>query len=208
MFRFLIFCPIIFICLLSGCSTFSPQHLGISEEEWKSYDKNRQDELQHSYYESLKNAKAEFSSNKIVQSDLNNTVLRISITSGKVIMPPFTNWYSYQQTDFLIVKKGSCSESILSQSTEKKIVKIEACYLDGILFLDPSHYDLSKKFGSVRFNYSPLWTEEQGFTYHGINTSGYVRLKGADVTIKSLPLQNEIQSRLLDPIERHSEFKF
>lgn len=178
---------------LSACTTFSPQQLGISDAEWKSYSKEKQAELMANY-RSI-NAEAvgknqEDQKDKNVADgdylDLNEKIasdnsLLVKVYGGKAMLPPFTTSEPYQPAKFLITA-DSCKETYLNALEGPAKVVLRACYKNNILSLDPSAYDLTKKDGTVTFNYSPLWAES--FTYKGINTEGLVRLKNATIEIK------------------------
>jgi hypothetical protein len=174
-YAFLLFLAI----FMAGCvTTFSPDLAGISNKTWASYDQAKQRELaaayQHTLYSGLPLA------NGSVPPAQGN-YLRVQVSGGKAIMPPFESWYTYQPVAFYIAS-GTCVDTILRQEIAKNQIELRACYHDDTLFLDPSRYEANKVPGSISFHLNPLW--EQGFIYHNINTSGYVWLKDAEVLIK------------------------
>lgn len=180
------------LLLLGGCNTFTPHYFGISDAEWSKFDKNKQHELQDVYYQQIKAKKSiekkEISpSDKKIFSDAKS--IDVYVYGGTAMMPPFTSSLSYASSHFTIAP-NSCSDAELKWDSEQqpkdpkkqKVVVLTACYKKGILLLDPSRYEHDKTEGTLRIHYSPIW--EQGLTYKDINTSGYVRLKNANITVK------------------------
>lgn len=179
------------LVILSACNTFSPHTLGISDTEWANYSPDKQKELREFYKQKIK-IKAKDKTNTILPIPKNqfkdlvipNLPLLIDIHDGKAIMPPFVSWYTYKTQPFTVFP-DSCANSLLQQvNNPKQQIVLRVCYLKGTLFLDPSRYDTTKMPGSLSFRHSPLWESE--FTYKHINTTGYVRLKNAVITIKQL----------------------
>ncbi|OGT07475.1 MAG: hypothetical protein A2X78_03225 [Gammaproteobacteria bacterium GWE2_37_16] len=181
----------IFLALLSACNTFSPRILGISDTEWASYTPDKQKELRDYYKQKVKTRKKNKSNtllpipkNQFKDIAIPNLPLLIDLHDGKAIMPPFLGWYAYKTQPFTIFP-DSCVNSLLQQvNNPKQQIVLRVCYQKGTLFLDPSRYDTTKMPGSLSFRYSPLWESE--FTYQNINTTGYVRLKNAIITVKLL----------------------
>jgi len=180
---------------LSACSTFSPQAFGISEAEWKTYDQEKQQELLNLYKQQEEQKKiearqAKAQKNKVFTNAKNKLI--VSVTGGKAIMPPFTSWYAYQQYRPLAIGPEACADTILQKvpfnpkvkPKENELIMLHACYIKGTLFLDPSRFEANKMAGTASFRFSPLW--DRGFTYDHITTSGYVRLKNANITIRSI----------------------
>jgi len=175
------------ICLacisLSACNTFTPHALGISDAEWTKINKNKQNELRTLYYtQQERDVKMMEVYKKNAALNFKNRI-QVRVFDGTAIMPPFTTWYSYQITPFIVIP-GTCVDHPLQKIPGKKDeqIMLRACYQNGTLFLDPSKIDQQKMTGTITFHYSPIW--DQGFTYQNVNTSGYVRLKNASVEIK------------------------
>lgn len=179
---------------LSGCTTFSPQQMGISDAEWKSYGKEKQAKLLADYQEiyaehyGKKTPDANSDDSDINQTDLygNNFAdgsLQIKISGGTAMLPPFVYRQAYQPAEFVIAA-DECQNVMLSVSDNTKPAALRVCYKNNILALDPSAFDKTKKDGTVTINYSPLWVD--GFTYKNINSDGLVRLKNAAITIKKV----------------------
>jgi len=171
---------------LFGCA-MSPNKLGIPESEWKSYDKAKQEKILADYknlntIETIDDQKEKDEYESIKNSTYFGPLLKVRVYGGEAMLPPFTGWQHYTSNTFDIIP-GTCINAplIAVNGDEKSRVDLRACYKNNVLMLDPSHYDLNKKEGTIRLPYSPLWN--YGFTYHGIYTNGYVKLKNASVTV-------------------------
>ncbi len=165
---------------MPGCTSVSiPAKIGMTEHEWSSYGSDKQKVLLANYEKFATELNRSIKSKKNAAVD--STFLEVSIHDGRVMMPPFDDLHSYNPVKFVIFK-DQCRSIILQQPTDKKIyIKLEACFYGNILYLDPSHYDLTKKNGSISINFSPLWLS--GFIYKGISSSGYARLNNVIVEI-------------------------
>jgi hypothetical protein len=181
---------VLLLSIVAGCAT-SPQKLGISEKDWQSYDEAKQKELLASYKQiSATNAQEDAITNeKYLSNDADSSdhYLTINVHGGETLMPPFTGWQRYKSTSFNLYP-NSCTNAFLEQresgkDSGKNGVFLRTCYKDNILLIDPSLYEADKKDGTLRITYSPLW--EQGFSYRGIYTDGYVKLKNATFDIKN-----------------------
>lgn len=177
--KFLLLLTGLAIISLTGCAT-SPQIFGIADSEWKGYDKAKQKEILNNYKQldtEVQQQDQEVS--KITGGD--TTTIDVKIFGGEAMLPPFVDWHAYMPATFTIVE-NSCANTLLNQEGGEGKITLRACYKDKKLRLDPSRYDPDKKDGTVTIPYSPLW--DQGFTYHGINTDGYVKLKDVNVVVK------------------------
>jgi len=176
-------CAIGALTVLSACTTFTPHALGISDTEWMGFDKNKQEQLKNLYYEQ-KQQDSKAAALYTIKSAANfKNSLMITVSGGTAIMPPFTNWYAYQAKPFTLIPE-TCAEVSLQKvpGEENDQIMLRACYFNGTVSLDPSKIDPNKSKGTIIFHYSPIW--DQGFTYQNITTSGYVRLKNANVAIR------------------------
>ena len=176
-FRILI--AIAIFLFLFGCASVSiPTKLGMTEAEWLSYTPDKQEML-------LANYEKFAAENKYIKNKegavANDMFLEVGIHDGRVMMPPFNGWQDYNPIEF-IISKDQCRSIILQQPTDETAhTELEVCFNGNTLYLDPSHYDLTKKNGTISINFSPLWLS--GFSYKGINSSGYVRLNNVTVEI-------------------------
>lgn len=166
---------VLLLLFFSGCTSIST-NLGIAEAEWSNYTQQKQQELLNHY------EKATEEYNKFKNSGVDEKIfLEIGIHGGQVMMSQFYSWQNYNQANFIIFK-GQCRDIVLQNSTNENIqTELSVCFLENTLYLDRSHYDLTKKIGSISINYSPLWLS--GFAYRGISSSGYVKLNNVTVEI-------------------------
>lgn len=166
--------------LMTGCVTVQPSDLGISPQVWNQYTKEQRDEMASNYHE-IELGRVENGLKGTLGGD-KNSILNVQIHSGKAMMPPFTQLQYYQPLSFSI-HQGECYKRIpVYQSNDpKKQVILAACYRDDILYLDPSRYDKSKRYGSLEFTAMPLW--RRGFTYPNVSSSGLVRFTHVNITI-------------------------
>lgn len=157
---------------MAGCAV-TPEDLGISQQQWAKYSENEQQRIL-AEHKSVSAAKR-----KAPRAEAGDNWLQVSIKDGLVKMPPFTRRYKYIPVTFRI-KLGTCQKILLHTYNGAHSVKLDCCYKDNVLLLDPSRYKIDKWDGSIRLYYSPLW--KNGFIYKKINSDGYVYLY--DVTIK------------------------
>ena len=161
---------------MSGCAT-SPVQLGIATAEWSTYSLEQQQKI-------LDDAKKYFKYHARVSKKYTRVTgecLEVAVHSGQVMLPPFSDWTDYKPVYFTIFK-GQCRDIALEQAAAEFQTELRVCYYGNVLYLDPSHYDLTKYKGSVSIHSSPLWLS--GFSYKGINSSGYVRLKNVTIKVK------------------------
>lgn len=172
---------IVFSCILIGCNSISPEQLGISEQQWNKYNvKDQERILSNHKYITEATEKSSFSA-------YGDSCLILNIQNGKAIMPPFTEWYPFKPVT-LKISEGTCQVTELYAIGIKKHVTLCACYNNNVLLLDPSLYEIDKRYGSIRMYYSLLW--DDGFNYTNINTDGYARLQKASIFVlkqKNLP---------------------
>lgn len=111
--------------------------------------------------------------------------IQVKISDGQALMPPFISRQPFFAVTFTL-SHGACQNIDLVQLDRAAQTSLRACYKNRSLKLDPSRYELDKQDGTMSIPYSPLWTQEQGFTYYGINSSGFVKLKNVTVTIRTV----------------------
>ena len=171
----------VIILFLSGCASVSvPVKLGITESEWMNISKDKKQILFSNYEQSIKE-RNQFIKNK--KDYVGSVFLEIAIHSGQVMMPPFDYWQDYKPVKFIIFKDQYRDIILQSPIDKKSFVELGVYFYENKLYLDPSRYDLAKKNGSISINFSPLWPS--GFSYKGINSSGYVRLNNVTIEIIS-----------------------
>lgn len=170
-------CSFIALCMifLSGCET-SPQDLGISSSEWMALDQKQQEKILVDYRKIRAEKIANEKKNKLAPG----ANLLVEISGGEVMMPPFTDWESYKSFSF-VISNGACKTVDIYSTDSNSKTELDSCFKHNTLYLDPSHTDLTKKQGSITINYSPLW--QQGFTYTGITSNGYARLKNVNIKL-------------------------
>jgi hypothetical protein len=162
------------VTALVGCGV-SPEQLGISKVQWNKYSKPEQRKIARSYEYILQTVKK---STFLARGD---SSLKLTIQNGRAVMPPFIDSYVFK-TASLEVKEGTCQVVILYAIDSHKHTRLYACYNNDVLLLDPSLYEIDKRYGSIRIHYSLLWND--GFTYAGINTDGYAHLQNATIFVK------------------------
>ena len=174
---------LIFLCAttLVACA-MSPEQLGISQERWGQYSKQEQERMIRGHKYIAQTIK------KSTFSMPGNSYLKIIIKNGRALMPPFTASYDFKPAT-LKLREGTCQAVTLYAVSVKKQTTLCACYSNEVLLLDPSSYDVDKRYGSTRIYHSLLWNE--GFDYAGINTDGYAHLQKAIIFIKQLKNANE-----------------
>ncbi len=168
----------IFVMLsLVGC-VVSPDTLGVSSAKWGQYSEAQQQEL-IANYEQIQG------STLGAPVDDNNYVY-VNITGGTVMMSPFIIGYAYNPLEFMVTS-GECKTVPLNSTLGVGFVDLTACFKNDILYMDPSRYELNKRFGSIQFHALPLW--KQGFSYKNISSSGYARLQNVTVSVKQVVRQ-------------------
>ncbi len=165
------------LCILSlvGCAV-GPEELGISQQQWNKYSQQKQQKILIAHKELLRAKRRENS------TLIGDSWLQVNIKDGSVMMPPFIKQYQYAPITFRI-RKGVCQRIALHNYKSSNSVRLNSCYKNDILFLDPSRYEIDKKDGTVRLYFSPLW--RQGFIYKNISSNGYARLHNVTIKVKS-----------------------
>ncbi len=107
--------------------------------------------------------------------------LNVEIRNGKAMFPPdFITWQTYRPVNFRI-PCNQCQEiALLNEFNSKLEAKLEICFFENALYIDPSTHDTDKLLGSLAIYWSPLW--QSGFNYENVSSTGRVKLN--DVTIE------------------------
>lgn len=176
MLRFRIFFLLGLLFCLGSCAV-KPEDLGISQQQWAKYSEAQQQKI-------LAGHKAvSVAKDKEQSAPVTDNWLQVSIQNGLVKMPPFTKHYKYMPTTFQI-QDGKCQKVLLHTYKNRNAVKLDTCYKNNVLLLDPSYYEVDKMDGSIRLYYSPLW--QNGFTYKDVNSDGYVSLHNVTIKVKEI----------------------
>jgi hypothetical protein len=177
MLRQLFFYTLVMV-VLNGC-TSNAQQMGVSEAAWQAMTAKQRAQMQSGYAQ-IKQFFYDADRNSVIYDAPPISVLLIK---GTAMMPPFNQPYPLQSA-YITLSPGPCRQLELKSSDHSHQVDMRLCYNGLRLAIDPSHYEVSKRQGTVYFYYTPLWTN--GFTYTAVNTSGYVRLHGVDINIKAV----------------------
>ena len=162
------------LLILSGCAA-QPEDLGFSEQQWNKLSPDKQQQIFEQHEAVVETKKNE------PPAVVSDSWIQVTIKDGTVMMPPSFKTYKYQPVTFKI-QDGECKKVELDSHKNIYSVKLDVCYKNQILLLDPSRYEIDKKDASVRLYASPLW--QNGFTYKNVNSSGYARLNNASITVK------------------------
>jgi len=170
-----LFLVLMLIVFLAGCA--GPNQLGFSEHQWNQMNKKKKKALQAEYRYVQDNPYR-------IKTVYDGPNIDIYMLHGEAMMPPFDQYYSFQN-DLFRMKPGECEMVRLNSLDTTNSVRMRVCY-DGLyVSIDPSAYDKNKRRGTVHFAYNPIW--KRGFTYSDVNSKGYVRLHDASISIKAIP---------------------
>lgn len=177
------FYTLIILLCLAGCSTVSPRGLGISESDWEQYSPAKKDQLILAYEQTQQNKRA-------VHARAGNGVLAVRIEGGEAWLPPYNNPSHYRPISFEI-RQGDCRRKIPVEQVgaESGSGKLEVCYKDDILYLDPSPYDPNLSLGSLQLSYMPIW--KRGFTYPSVTSTGLLKLTNVHIYVHQVTPSND-----------------
>jgi len=168
---------LLIFAFLTGCATVYPNRLGISQADWDQYSPAKQEQLMSAYEQAQERKKS-------VHVQAGSGVLSVKVEGGKALLPPYTNLVAYQTVAFTI-KQGDCRRKIpVIESDGGEKGKLEVCYKDDTLYLDPSPYDSALSLGSLQFPYMPVW--KRGFTYPNVTSTGLLKLTNAQIYLREL----------------------
>ena len=160
---------------LTGC--ISESTYGIQASRWSNLSLEQQQAIAASY-EKVQHALAEEKQNS--EPNPYASQLTVAVYGGRVLMPPFKNYYHYNRATTTIAE-GSCKVLVLHSKDSDNEVPLGLCYRDKQLQVDPSHFIYEKRHGSVSLRSSPIW--KRGFTYKHVKTTGYARLDNAHIYV-------------------------
>lgn len=168
--------------LISGCTG---ARYGLATKNWHelSYEQKQTMAKNYRHIATVRAKEKREQDRRVITST--TPKIELYVKGGEALMPPFDKTYAFQSVS-MIVYDGHCRSVALVQKAGKKKTNLEACYLDKVLYLDPSKYVYQWHQGSLRFNYMPIWDSESGFRYSNISSQGYAGLKESTIIIKSL----------------------
>lgn len=173
---------LLIVVFLAGCAIGYPAKLGISQSDWSQYSPEKKDQLMSSYEEAQTRKKSE-------HIRAGSGLLFVNIHDGKVLLPPYTTLVTYEPVAFRI-KQGDCGKKIPVTGNEGgKKGKLEVCYKDDTLYLDPSPYDPALALGSLQLLYMPVW--KRGFTYPNVTSTGLLKLTHTQIYVHELQPGND-----------------
>ena len=161
---------------LAGCAP-SPSTIGLTQQQWDQASPAIRKCWQTAYQGYKKSHP-----NIPGAADVKDKV-RVTISGGTAAFPPVFNRIAYRTVKD-VLPEGACHTNLLSSPSGKYKTKLYICYAKNTIAIDPSHYDKSTTDGSLILTDNPLWAE--GFSYHNMNTDGYVKLNNATIRVKSL----------------------
>lgn len=173
--KFLLLVLDCFLMLLLVSCAGEKEMLGMSSKKWSQIDETKREELLANYSK-IQNLQKK----QIAKS---SSRLNVKVYGGTVLMQPDLVDRKYKPLTFTLLD-GTCHDTKIEDALhdEGKSTSLIACYLDNILYIDPTRYDLDKPFGTVTLYSSPFW--EDGFSYHNVSTYGYAKLKNSTIEIK------------------------
>ena len=165
------------LLITSGCTESENVKYGISKAIWDSSDATVKNNY-HENYNDIKVLRHNYKPNKLRM----HRALSVLISGGTAKMPDDFVSYSYDSVSFAI-EQDSCKRVSIYAKENDLSTSLKVCFWGHELLLDPSNIDQKHANFSARMFETSLW---QNFTYHKINTSGYVGFKDANVSLKLL----------------------
>lgn len=161
--------------LLTACMV-GPKQLGISQTRWDSLTPEQQQQLKQDY-KTIKIANAK------MPLVVKGKPVKVWLSGGTAKFPPDFKPSAYAPVGF-VLQPGTCQQvGMRPKGPSNALTVLKACYSDGVVFFDPSTYDLDKQQASIYIQYQPLWG--RGMTYRGISSEGYVGLKNANIRVQT-----------------------
>ena len=161
------------VVLLCSCAT-EPEQLGFSKQQWQEMSEKEHQKTRTAYQPIEKS----FAALKIIY---NGPDIQVTVKGGVAMTSPFFRYYNFSTIQFQI-QPGKCRCLQLINWEQTHLIDLSACYNGLTLSLDTSCCNLTKGEGTLLLTYNPLW--KRSFTYKGLSSSGYVRLKNINITIK------------------------
>lgn len=167
------FCMSLLGCAMNTLNPASaPDELGISQRQWNQFSAEKQSSI-------LSDAALVRGPETLADNTPSSTVA-VTVNGGTALFPPFTQSSAYAPLQFTLTN-DTCKNIAIKQQSGKTTTHMKACYINNSLYLDPSPYRITFQYG-IRLPASSLW--DRGYTYHAINTFGFVQLKDVQIHIK------------------------
>lgn len=165
------------IAILSACSNPEPQDLGFTNVAWNKMSLD----TQANYLIKYRNNKSY--RERYVPQRLNiDRSLSVLISGGTAKMPNEFLPEKYRPISFSI-KQDTCESIDVESEESDNATKLNVCFYEHKLLLDPSNINKEHALSSVRLFESSLW---HNFVYHNITTSGYASLANVNIAVKLL----------------------
>ncbi len=170
-----------YLALAMGVVACAPsaQKIGVSASQWCNMTPEQQQALRDRYAR-LQVWNRQAQAHPLVYQA---PPISVSLQQAEAMMPPFEQYYTVSPNAVMLAP-GQCQSMRLYSRTSSNHVDMRLCYSGKRLALDASHYRFDQREGTLFFYYNPLW--QQGFTYTQVASQGYVRLRHADIHIKTL----------------------
>jgi|GEM_PF-3357262 len=171
------------IAYLSGCA--NPNALGLNNNQWqrltpaqqKTYSKNY-----HSIKTNLAKQNKQKSATANFIDDNGLPDVDLTILNGQAAFAPTFNFQPIAALH-IHLKYGMCQSALLSAQQSNQKATLWFCYLNKMIGIDPSFYNLKQAWGTVFIDANPLWNH--GYSYKHVYSSGFVRLSNATIKIQS-----------------------
>ena len=169
--------PAIGLCgvvALSGC--VSNAQMGLNDNQWHLLNESqKQNYVAH--YKQIQR----FQRHRQYQPGASK--ISVVISGGTADMPPSFDAYRFYTAKFQL-RDGQCKDIPLIAVKKASQANLTACYTKQILSIDPSRYKVRDREGTLFLNYNPVW--RHGFTYYGVNSTGYVSLDDVNIKVNAL----------------------
>lgn len=179
---------IVCVCLLVACQVNGPganvsaRSVGFSKQMWESFTQN-----QRNKYGSIYRVNYGYQKSRLARSrskyNLQGGKVAVAIEGGTARMWPYLFSRSFKPRKIQI-NPNTCS-NVLLQASDTEDTEISTdfliCYIDDMLYLDPSRKDSKYPLGSVIVPVNNLL--KQGILFKPFSTFGYASLRGSSIAI-------------------------
>ncbi|MDF1653509.1 MAG: hypothetical protein P1U34_00190 [Coxiellaceae bacterium] len=160
--------------VLAGC--VSRGDMGLSQQQWQQLNAKQQREYRNDYRQIKR-----FQRHRQYQPGA--TKISVKLSGGTAKMAPDFDSSRFYTTKFFL-REGQCRQVPLIAVEKAMQANLTVCYNAQVLSFDPSRYKVSDQEGTLFFNYNPVW--RHGFTYYGVNSTGYVGLDDVDISVRAV----------------------